>query len=146
MHTESAEKQVTAYDPTEEDETAIADDLAQGYAGTTISEGCTSMRACCACSPILQVSVVKNSAYFYCLSRWTRDIAQRLRSGNTMPIYSCQVFAGQDDVQKIKAAANKWIGSLSSPYFYRDRWIRKCRRSRKTRRSSGSDCRRRGSA
>ena len=56
MRAESARKQFTAYEPTEEDKRQSLMIVAQGYAGTTIRKGVLQSRVL-SCSPILQAAL-----------------------------------------------------------------------------------------
>lgn len=99
MRAESAKKQFTAYEPTEEDKRQSLMIVAQGYAGTTIAEGCTSI------TRIVLLSDPSGSVVKEAYLSDPLDETWRNGFGATNQCQSLRAKFSLDDVRKVKAAA-----------------------------------------
>jgi hypothetical protein len=99
MRAESARKQFTAYEPTEEDKRQSLMIVAQGYAGTTISEGCTSI------TRIVLLSDPSGGVVKEAYLSEPLDETWRNGFGATNQCQSLRAKFALDDVLKVKAAA-----------------------------------------
>jgi hypothetical protein len=99
IRAESAKKQFAGYEPAEEDKRQSLMIVAQGYAGTTIAEGCTSItRVVLLSDPSGRVA---KEAYL------SEPLGETWRNGfgATNQCQSLRTKFSLDDVHKVKAAA-----------------------------------------
>jgi hypothetical protein len=99
MRAESAKKQFTEYEPTEEDKRQSLMIVAQGYAGTTIAEGCTSI------TRIVLLSDPSGRVVKEAYLSEPLDETWRNGFGATNQCQSLRAKFSLDDVRKVKAAA-----------------------------------------
>ena len=99
IRAESAKKQFTAYEPTEEDKRQSLMIVAQGYAGTTIAEGCTSI------TRIVLLSDPSGRVVKEAYLSEPLDETWRNGFGATNQCQSLRAKFSLDDVRKVKAAA-----------------------------------------
>ena len=99
MRAESARKQFTACEPTEEDKRQSLTIVAQGYVGTTISEGCTSI------TRIVLLSDPSGGVVKEAYLSEPLDDTWRNGFGATNQCQSLRAKFALDDVRKVKAAA-----------------------------------------
>ncbi|MHB8502100.1 MAG: hypothetical protein ACYDHE_14310 [Candidatus Acidiferrales bacterium] len=99
IRAEAAKKQFVKYEPTEEDKRRSLMIVAQGYAGTTIAEGCTS---------ITRVVLLSDPSGGVVQEAYLSEPLEELWRNNFGATNNCQALRTKfslEDVQKVRAAA-----------------------------------------